>query len=91
MIAQTMPHIPPSILDQLGHHGLTDNTIVILMSDNGHSGESFMRIHPEVLTRLRGMHERWWENVHPQLQFAVRISSCSFPWSDEKPVSPLPG
>jgi arylsulfatase A len=32
------------ILDQLDRLGLSDNTLVIFMSDNGHSEETFMRI-----------------------------------------------
>lgn len=34
------------ILGQLDRLGLTDNTLVIFMSDNGHSEETFMRINP---------------------------------------------
>jgi arylsulfatase A-like enzyme len=43
-VISTVDHHIGLILDQLDRLGLADNTIVIFMSDNGHSMENFMRI-----------------------------------------------
>ena len=44
----TVDHHIGLILDELERHGLTNDTLVIFMSDNGHSTETFMRIRPGV-------------------------------------------
>lgn len=46
-VISTLDHHIGLILDQLDRLGLSENTIVIFMSDNGHSEETFMRIIPE--------------------------------------------
>ena len=40
----TADHYIGLVLDRLEKHGLRENTIVVFMSDNGHSEEDFMRI-----------------------------------------------
>jgi arylsulfatase A-like enzyme len=46
-IVTTTDHYIGKILDKLGEHGLRENTIVIFMSDNGHSEETTYRIRVE--------------------------------------------
>lgn len=46
-VVSTTDHHIGLILDQLDRLGLADNTIVVFMSDNGHSEEDFMRINTD--------------------------------------------
>jgi arylsulfatase A len=45
-VVSAVDHHIGLILEQLERHGLTHDTLVIFMSDNGHSTETFMRIRP---------------------------------------------